>query len=203
MESNNCNSNRFTIVNNDISHIHLSNSLLSKLGNAPNNDPQSVSSASERIAPSTNAITAESSANEKAHDLKVSENDNIRYAEALTANEDCLQLPEHQGFALRDKYEQKLKLYQKEWNDRLQKLESLNDRLMMQKSVKFSNDVKKLESKFRKHSTFVENMPCLAAESDLRQCYSANPKKPLMCADQVKAFSDCVRKAQLEAFKIG
>lgn len=103
-------------------------------------------------------------------------------------------------FALRGEYERKLQQYQQVWRSRFEELDHLNEQLFKLNSDKFAKEVSRVDERFFKnHQTY--EVPCKSSESRIINCYTLNAKKPLLCADEVKKFSECVEKTRLQVLK--
>ena len=86
------------------------------------------------------------------------------------------------------------------WRARFDELEHLNEQLFKLNSEKFAKEVSRVDERYFKNHTTYE-VPCKSNESKLLQCYTVNAKKPLLCADEVKKFSECVEKTRIDLLK--
>lgn len=96
-------------------------------------------------------------------------------------------------------YEDKLKQQEAKWRYQVEKLEQFNDQLLKQNSIKLAEEVGQFEQRhFGNLATVYTKSPCQLAELALTECYSRNGKRSLLCSEEVKAFSECVRLAAFE-----
>lgn len=103
-------------------------------------------------------------------------------------------------YGLHGKYERKLQQYQHSWRARWESLNALNEKLFKLNSEKFANQVRQAEEKYFKGHVVYEQ-PCVQHESRVINCFSLHAKKPLLCNEEVKKFSDCIQQARLGTLK--
>ena len=198
-------SSRFTVSNDDTSNIiYISNSLKSKLLSSSEPPKATTSVQSAPIAP----VCQDPVSAIESDDSKSMPN-SIPYEEISSkyADQSSCDLGQSEPFygdavsALRYKYESQLKNYRKAWLSRFKQMEQLNERLLKQNSAKFASEVNHLESKHFQNSSKYFESPCQTVEVTLRQCYLDNPKKPLLCSQEVKQFAECIRQASIDFVK--
>ncbi len=92
------------------------------------------------------------------------------------------------------------------WRGRFDELEGLNEQLFKLNSDKFAKEVGRVdETYFRRGrdltSTGGYDVPCKAAENLVINCFAVNGKKPLLCADEVRQFTECVQQTRVNVLK--
>lgn len=196
-------SSRFTVI----SDLHISNSLLQKSDNEKQSQPKPQQSSSSKASLSSD----EGKDGPKSADNELSS----KYAASSFAEQqqpnsyvNKKETSSHGSSdnvtigLLHEAYEAKLKQQKVEWHSQVKALEELNDRLLKKASTKLADKVdhlQKLHFPRKESSSAYAESPCQLAECSVKECYIKNgAKRPLLCSNQVKEFSECVR---LMAFK--
>lgn len=172
-------SSRFT-VNNEDSVVFVSQALLDKL-NGKQSQRQQPSSKSSAYGESK---VASNVAPDKEQQSKTV---------SSGPNSDSVSLE-----ILQKAYEDKLKNQEAKWRYQVMKLEQFNDQLLKQNSIKLAEEVGEFEQRHFGNVTVYTSSPCQLTELTLSDCYSRNSKRSLLCSEQVKAFSECVRLAAFD-----
>lgn len=81
----------------------------------------------------------------------------------------------------------------KYWTKRISSLVEAQERAEKYSENEFEKALNDVKTIFKTHNTVHYESPCKEIESTLTKCYSENPSRPLNCAAQVRAYSECVQ----------
>ncbi|KAE8742400.1 hypothetical protein FOCC_FOCC012087 [Frankliniella occidentalis] len=81
----------------------------------------------------------------------------------------------------------------KYWTKRISSLVDAQERSKKYSEAEYEKALNEVKTIFKTHNTVHYESPCKEIEGSLTKCYNENPSKPLNCAAQVQAFSDCVQ----------
>ncbi|XP_078595912.1 MICOS complex subunit mic25-a-like isoform X1 [Branchiostoma floridae x Branchiostoma japonicum] len=96
----------------------------------------------------------------------------------------------HEALQERDRY----------WQDKLHSVEEKNAQLNQLTVEQFNKAAEEVEAKFiKQHYKPV----CQDLQEAVMTCYIENPKQTLNCAQQTKAFTNCVENARLHSLRSG
>ncbi len=206
---------RFTVNNEKGGVVNISQSLLDKLGDNPQQKTSSASSSSasssKDAGPAKNAdeeqsskyADSASSADPQPPQQPPSPTNIDKEKEAFNASSSGKDNNSNAAAVLQEAYEAKLKQQETEWRDRVAALEAFTERLMKAKAVTLAEEVGQLAQKHfpRKNHAAYSDPPCQQAECSVKECFAQDPTtkhQPLRCSKVVKAFAECVRLAAFD-----
>lgn len=99
--------------------------------------------------------------------------------------------------ALRQNHDAEIKRLEQTWKTHINKLEEQNEELFKRANEKFSSDLSGLEQKYLKKRY---EPVCQEAEQKVLNCYIINKSQPLKCSNEVKEYSQCVKKIRKDYF---
>lgn len=79
------------------------------------------------------------------------------------------------------------------WTKRISSLVEAQERSKKYSESEYEKALNEVKTIFKTQNSVHYENPCKDIESSLTKCYNENPSRPLNCAAQVKAFSECVK----------
>jgi len=101
--------------------------------------------------------------------------------------------PTLSALRVRTEKEQELKNVEEYWKDRLLRQEAAHAAQASLSDAEIAKNAKDIETLFKPAAS---RDICRDGRQAVQDCYSSNPKKTLICRDQVLEFSKCVRVAR-------
>ncbi|XP_075216759.1 coiled-coil-helix-coiled-coil-helix domain containing 3 [Lycorma delicatula] len=92
---------------------------------------------------------------------------------------------------VKKQYEEELKQNNEYWQNRIKALQDSQDKIQITWNEEYKRAIDDIEKCFPSRSGN-KDVPCSDKKSLVISCYKKNSKQPLLCANEVQEFSDCL-----------